>query len=232
MDFTKMFNDDFGSQDWKDKWGVDWLSNFENSEIIDNNLRISYIKDHFGVRQTGISFPIIFKRTYNELHFRYYLNFENGFDFKLGGKLPGLMGYDSYKCSGFGNQPNGSNGWTMRFMWREKGKIVVYAYLPKSHNGKYGGQKWGQDISCDTIVEYDKWYCLDQYINIGTPNKDDGELKVWINDELKIDMNDICYGYENNEYFKIGGIYFSTFHGGHDKEWAPRNDSYIQYKNL
>jgi hypothetical protein len=32
------------------------------------------------------------------------------------------------------NQPDGTNGWTLRFMWRSEGKMVVYADVLKSEN--------------------------------------------------------------------------------------------------
>ena len=166
---------------------------------------------------------------YQELYLRYYVKFEKGFDFRLGGKLPGLMGGgDSWNRSG-GNQPDGTNGWTMRFMWVENGKLVVYAYVPKSANGKWGGHKWGQGIECDYNATPGKWICIEQYINVGTPGKDDGKLKVWIDGEEKVNIDDMRFWNKENNNGRIGGIYFSTFHGGNIEEWAPRNDSFAEF---
>jgi hypothetical protein len=142
-----------------------------------------------------------------------------------------MGGENSWTRSG-GNQPDGTNGWTLRFMWREKGRIVVYAYLPKSGNGKYGGKEWGQDLDCEFTAVPGNWHCIEQYINIGTPGKDNGKLVVWIDGEEKLSLSDLRFWDVENDYGKIGGIYFSTFHGGNTPDWAPLNDSYIQFDGI
>jgi hypothetical protein len=192
-----------------------------------------------GPRETGTQFPIVFDDMpgiidgiFNELYLRYYVKFEEGFDFRLGGKLPGFMGGGkSWRKSG-GKQPNGKNGWTLRFMWRGKGKIVVYAYVPKSKNGKWGSDRYGQDIDCDFFAEPGKWHCIEQYVNVGTPNTDNGKLKVWIDGVERLDISDMRFWDVENKYGRIGGIYFSTFHGGSNETWAPQVTSYAQYDGI
>ncbi|MBI9070238.1 MAG: hypothetical protein JEY94_01485 [Melioribacteraceae bacterium] len=236
------FEDEYGTQEWIKKNGIPYIDRKDKAQLVKNDLndskvlRLKYDKGGIGPKETGTSFPVKFasidgmKEThFTELYLKYYLKFEEGFDFRLGGKLPGLMGGgDSWTRSG-GQQPDGTNGWTLRFMWREGGAIVVYAYLPKSENGKYGGRTWGQDIDCDFIAEPGKWICIEEYANVGTPGKDDGTLKVWINREEKLNINDLRFRNVENNIGKIGGFYFSTFHGGNTKDWAPRHDSYAQF---
>jgi hypothetical protein len=51
----------------------------------------------------------------------YDVAFDQGFNWVKGGKLPGLRGGpDNDGCSG-GNEPNGSDCFSTRFMWRENG---------------------------------------------------------------------------------------------------------------
>lgn len=59
----------------------------------------------------------------NALHLRYYVRFSEGFDFVKGGKLPGLFG---------GAIPDGTNGFSVRYMWRTNGDGEAYAHLPTS----------------------------------------------------------------------------------------------------
>lgn len=236
------FEEGFNTDYWKKKWGIKWTMRAEKAKIIPNafmggrSLRVDYPKGGLGPSGTGVQFPIVLRDMpgvkegyYHEAYLRYYVKFEDGFDFRKGGKLPGLMGGGNSWTRSGGIQPNGKNGWTMRFMWVDSGKIVVYAYVPKSKNGKWGGKLWGQGIDCGFKAKTGKWICIEQYINVGTPDKDDGKLKVWINGIQKININDMRFWTVKNDSGKIGGVYFSTFHGGNAQDWSPRNDSFIQF---
>lgn len=239
------FDENFNNQTWRNNWGIPWSSRIENTEIIPSSLtngkalRVEYPQNGVGPAETGTQFPIIFNDMpkpsqgfYEEAYLRYYVKFEDGFDFRKGGKLPGLIGGgDSWSRSG-GNQPDGTNGWTLRFMWVDGGKLIVYAYVPKNENGKWGDVKWGQSIDCNFKVEPGKWYCIEQFVNIGTPNKDNGKLKVWIDGVEKVNINDMRFWNVENTNGKIGGIYFSTFHGGNTKDWAPLHNSYAQFDSF
>ena len=50
---------------------------------------------------------------------QYYIRPQAGFQPNLGGKLPGLYGGNTSVASG-GNNPDGTNGWTARLMWRTR----------------------------------------------------------------------------------------------------------------
>ncbi len=236
------FEEGFNNSYWEKSWGIAWNSRADENEIISNDflgeksLRVNYPKNGLGPDETGLQFPVVLSNMtnladsfYEELYLRYYVKFEEGFDFRRGGKLPGLMGGgDSWARSG-GNQPNGNNGWTLRFMWVENGKLIVYAYVPKSANGKWGEELWGQGIDCSFTIQQGKWHCIEQYVNVGTPNKDDGILKVWIDGEKKVEISDMRFWDVENNYGRIGGFYFSTFHGGNTPDWCPLNDSFVQF---
>ncbi len=236
------FEEAFGDSTWKNKWGVPWEDRVSSCEIIKGafnegrSLKVSYPKEGVGPKHSGAQFPMVFNRMrgtnegyFQELYLRYYLKFEEGFDFNRGGKLPGLIGGgDSWGRSG-GNQPDGTNGWSMRLMWRSNGRLVVYAYVPISGNKKWGSLQWGQDIDLNYTAQPGKWICIEQYINVGTPNGDNGWLTVWIDGIECLNINDLRYRTVDNHNGKIGGIYFSTFHGGQAPDWAPRNDSFILF---
>jgi len=50
----------------------------------------------------------------------YDIAFDENFDFVKGGKLPGLRGGANNGCEG-GSQPNGTDCWSTRLMWRKNG---------------------------------------------------------------------------------------------------------------
>lgn len=236
------FEESFNDAVWRERWGIRWTNRNETFQIVSDgfqngkSLRINYPEGGLGPGQTGGQFPIVFNDIkqiqegfFHELYFRYYLKFEEDFDFNKGGKLPGLMGGgDSWSRSG-GNQPDGTNGWTLRFMWRNQGEIVVYAYVPKSASGKWGGDRWGQDIPCHFKAEAGKWHCIEQYVHVGTPGNDDGTLVVWIDGIERLRIDDMRFRTVDNKNGLVGGICFSTFHGGNTADWSPRRDSFMQY---
>jgi len=240
--FYGSFDEGFNTSIWENNWGIRWDNRASTCEVIPGSfngskaLRVNYPQGGVGPGETGTQFPIILRGMlaqndghYNELYLRYYVKFEEGFDFRKGGKLPGLMGGgNSWSRSG-GDQPDGTNGWTLRFMWRRGGELVVYAYVPKSENGKWGEEVWGQDITTNVDAQPGEWHCIEEYVNVGTAGSDDGILKVWVDGEQKIDIDDMRFRNVENDDGRIGGIYFSTFHGGNSDDWAPENDSYAQF---
>ena len=239
------FEEQYNNSAWESSWGIPWNNRADENTVISDafqgghSLRVGYPQGGVGPGETGTQFPIVFRNMsetpggyFNSVYLRYYLKFESGFDFQKGGKLPGLMGGgDSWSRSG-GNQPDGSNGWTLRFMWRVEGSIVVYAYVPKSANGKWGTESWGQDIDCHFNAIPGTWHCIEQYVNVGTPGHDDGKLKVWIDGEQRLDIADMRFWDVENDDGRVGGIYFSTFHGGNTPDWGPDTTCYVQFDGI
>jgi hypothetical protein len=127
---------------------------------------------------------------------------------------------------GGGFEPNGTNAWLMRFMWREEAKAEVYSLLPPS---KFNNFKTSFDVQFDFQFSTGKWYCIEQYAKLNSVGRDDGQLKVWIDGVKLLDRSDVLYRTVDNQNVKIGGFYFSTFHGGDTPAWAPRVDSYARF---
>ncbi len=233
------------SEDWISAWGIPFVSRGDKAETLSGpqafigkkTLRVDYPKGGVGPSATGMQFPVDFHsigkmdpKAYDSLYLRYYVKFEDGFDFRLGGKLPGLMGgNESWKRSG-GDQPDGTNGWTVRFMWRENGEAVVYAYLPTGT--KYNTSQWGTDIKLNRKFQPGTWHCIEQYCKINTVGKEDGKLYVWMDGTRVLGLEDVTYRTVDNDAGKIGGFYFSTFHGGNTPEWGPKVTSYAQFDGI
>lgn len=230
-----------GTETWKKQWGIPFTNRIDDVQFVTGSaafangrsIRVSYPEGKFGPQFTGVQFPISFEnietmqqQRYDSLYIRYYVKFEPGFDFRLGGKLPGIMGCNqSWQRSG-GNQPDGTNGWTLRLMWREGGKAVVYSYLPPH---KYGGAQWGLDIELNRTFQTGVWHCIEQYVKINDVGKENGKLHVWLDNEQVLTLDDVVFRTVDNDAGKIGGIFISTFHGGNTPDWAPRNNSYALF---
>jgi hypothetical protein len=154
----------------------------------------------------------------DQLHLRYYLRFQPGFDFVKGGKLPGL--YGGTVTSGR-HIPDGSNGFSTRYMWRRSGAGEVYAYLPSSveHGTSLGRGSWSFTPG--------QWICIEQAVQLNTPGRADGSVSVWLDGKLVFNQPDLSY--RTTDKLKIDGLFFSTFFGGGDSSWASPADQYTDF---
>jgi hypothetical protein len=153
-----------------------------------------------------------------KLRLSYYVRFSPDFNFVKGGKLPGL--YGGTATSG-GNIPDGTNGFSTRYMWRRKGAGEIYAYLPtsKTYGTSLGRGNW--------YFQPGKWYKVEQKIALNQPGKSNGIIQVWVNNQEVLNIGNVLF--RKSENLQIEGIFFSTFFGGSDSSWATPKDVYIDF---
>ncbi|MGZ4618441.1 MAG: polysaccharide lyase [Frankiaceae bacterium] len=152
------------------------------------------------------------------LHLRYYVRFPAGFDFVRGGKLPGLYGGDG--ASG-GQVPDGTDGFSTRYMWRAGGLGEVYAYLPTS---KHYGTSLGRGA---WTWRTGRWTCIEQAVVLNTPGRDDGQITVWVDGDQVLHEDGLLF--RTVPDLRIEGVFFSTFFGGNDETWSTPRDQKVQF---
>ena len=152
---------------------------------------------------------------------QYKVKFQEGFDFVLGGKLPGL--YGGIPRSG-GVIPTGLDGYSVRVVWHKDGYGAIYAYLPTS-------KVWG------TLLGDKSWrfrpgqsYDLALFVAPNTPGKEDGAIYFWVDSSLRVSETGLRFRDTNN--FNIDGIMFSTFFGGNTPDWASKTDTSIDFSDF
>ena len=182
-------------------------------------LRVHYPKGAVGPGDGGGQF-LVGLPPRDEYWLEYWVKFEDGFDFRKGGKLPGLCGGD---CNTGGRKPIG-DGWSARFMWRQKGKLIVYLY----HMDQKG--KWGDQLALNCAAETGRWYRLTQRVKVNTPDQRNGELEVLVDGKQVLLRTDIRF--RKGEQAPADHFYFSTFHGGGSADWAPKQDSFVRFDNI
>jgi len=154
----------------------------------------------------------------DELYLQYHVRFQPDFDFVKGGKLPGL--YGGTVTSGQ-NIPDGTDGFSTRYMWRSGGDGEVYAYLPTSqeHGTSLGRGCW--------FFPANKWVAIQQRVKLNTPGASDGEVTVWQDGQQVFTQRGMTY--RTTDQLKIDGLFFSTFFGGGDESWASPVDQYADF---
>ena len=222
----------FQNSDWQTYWGVQSKGAWglqENTEVISDPtgkfakvLRVKYPKGSASPNAVrtenaplgGAQFYAKLGMTpQDSLLLSYSLRFSDNFEFVKGGKLPGL--YGGTAVSG-GNIPDGTDGFSTRFMWRKNGDGEVYAYLPSStdYGTSIGRGNWR--------FKPGVWYKIEQEVTLNQPGKADGRIRVWLDTKLVLDQGGLIFRTVNT--LKIEGIFFSTFFGGEDTTWAPSKD--------
>ena len=162
------------------------------------------------------------------------MKFADDFDFdgsgNSGGKLPGLGARDESGdlCSG-GKTCTGNNGFSSRYMWRDKGKAVLYLY----HMDKPG--KWGEDFDLvgedgrKKFFKPGKWHNLIQRVKINDGKQANGEIDIWMDGEKVLSINKLKFVTNNQG---IDSLYFSTFHGGNTNKWLPARKVYSYWDDF
>jgi hypothetical protein len=157
----------------------------------------------------------------DELTLSYSVRFPPGFDFVRGGKLPGLFGGD---VTGGQRIPDGTDGFSTRYMWRAGGAGEVYAYLPTSqvHGTSLGRGCWR--------FEPGRWTTISQHVRLNTPGAADGEVAVWQDGRRVLTATGLLF--RTTAALRIDGLFFSTFFGGGDESWASPVDQYADFADL
>lgn len=229
LDFNKSAKGQYNKEDLiKDGGEMRWILLGDRAEIVadpkgkfGNVLKVKYPKGTVGPEKNGVQF-IKNLPSSNEYYLDYYVMFKEGFDFRLGGKLPGLTSGGS-KYTG-GHHPDNGEGWSARYMWVKKGEAIVYFYYVDMKS------KYGDIVKLNMNFEPGKWYRLTQRIKLNEDNLSNGIMQVWVDGKQVVDKKDIRYRLWGKGM--IDSFYFSTFHGGASEDWAPQNDSFIYYDNF
>ncbi len=141
-----------------------------------------------------------------EVYFQYRLRLGEGWrgGTLQSGKLPGIMGDNTYCDSGLAS--NGRNGWHFRMGFEgepfapsspynsNNGVIPVgwYTYNPEQIAAKTGfglHTPWTGRGNLG-LIEIGKDYWIDMYIKVNTPGQHDGIVRGWINGQLAFERTD------------------------------------------
>lgn len=190
-------------------------------------LQLSFPKGTFG-KESKASWHMNFKKSYEVLYCQYKVKFGEGFDWALGGKLPGFGG---------GDKPGGGNhsldGFSSRVMWRGGGTMHQYSYYPED-NTNYGRGFWWHNLRSKKMEQLrfipNKWHTIKMRINMNKDWREPGYIICWLDGKLAL-FQDVKWKLKEKQY-GIESFMFTVFFGGNDKSFAPRRDCKIYFDDF
>jgi len=157
----------------------------------------------------------------------YQVMFPVGFDFVKGGKLPGLCGGTS---PGGGKKSDGSDGFSARIMWRERGEVFQYMYwMERAAEKRWGDDFPWKDIETNSPIRFipGQWHNLKTEIVMNTPGERDGQVTSWFDGKLALEIKGAFRA--TGATFAIDSFNFTTFFGGNTLDWAPTKDEVVYF---
>jgi len=190
----------------------------DEEALVGNSLQVAYPQGKVGPKESGASFNVVLPPAH-EYYLTYCIRFSPDFDFRLGGKLPGLASGGA-KYTG-GNKPVDGDGWSTRYMWRENGALVLYFYHLNQKS------TYGDTVRLGATLDRNRWYRLTQRIRVNSPGRSNGILQIWVNAKQVYSREDVEYRSGHKDTFL-----FSTFHGGAKQEWAPQQTCHAYFDDF
>lgn len=146
----------------------------------------------------------------------YDVRFDRDFQFVLGGKMHGLAPARPIA----GGKTLRPDGWSARVMWRENGRPVTYTY----HQDQ--GDRYGEDGRAMRPFAFavDRYYAVSLHVRLNdAADRSNGFVRLYVDGTLISAQEGARLRGTSGAEGLISTFLFSTFHGGGDPGWAPRN---------
>lgn len=221
-----VYNSEMLAADWGNfKWeGLHGRTTIVIDDNIDRNkvLEVCYPEGSVGPNEGGAQFVIPIPPA-DEYWLSYEFKMSGNYDFRLGGKLPGLTSGGAQYTGG--HKPDQGQGWSARYMWREGGKMVLYLYSIDMKG------KWGDDHEFNMpAIDPGRWYHVTQHIRVNSGDKTNGLIEVWVDGEPVLHLESLRL--RLGDLGKIDTFFFSTFFGGNTSEWGPHHPCKTYFDNF
>ena len=217
-----LFYEDFEDMP-QQQWFSDDLHIKKESDDIDSGLVVRQI---YQPSSTGT--PFIGKRfklsnRVNEAVLSFDMKIDSQFEFVKGGKLHGLGGGNATT----GCKPIDPDGWSVRLMWRQEGRPVLYLYHQDRKN------RCGDDIAPkgDFTFEKEKWHRISIYVKLNSAvGSADGVAALIVDGNKLVETKGL--NFTGNMSSPIDYFMYNSFYGGNDPSWSPSRATFIEFDNF
>ena len=205
------FNDHARAEDWfRTRPGYAWTARRENVLAGAGALEIRH------TRGTHLPMEIHPEIAPSDcVYVRWYRRWEKDYDFTQH-KMPGVYA-QAGRTSGAGVRPTGRDKFSCKLFVDFQRFPALYSYHP-DQKGPYGDHL-KQNVGEPVRVEPERWYCFEMMIQANSAPNRDGELKMWIDGELK--AHHLNLRFRDTNTLKINLFTYSAYVGG---TWVSKRD--------
>ena len=180
-------------------------------------LQLHFPKGSSGCGKDCINWKPSLGGKFNKIRYSYWLKLPNNFDFKLGGKLPGI---GNKNANTGGNKPNGYDGWSVRAMWNKQGQLGQYVYHV-DQSKEYGEfMQWNMPA-----ISKGQWHHIQTTVKLNTPKQFNGIIQTTVDGKQVLNKENLRFRMVSG--LEIERFLFSSFFGGSGKQWAPTKDEVL-----
>ncbi|KAI0062026.1 hypothetical protein BV25DRAFT_1870500 [Artomyces pyxidatus] len=181
-----------------------------------------------------------------EATFGYSVMFPAGFEYNMGGKMPGLFGGDSFEvaatCSG-GSRSDAC--FSARLMWRTNGAGELYTYLPPYTDPRFTANEaqcnvppvsecnptYGASVGrASFYFTSGAWTTVSQRVRLNDVGQANGELELFVNGQSVVNVGGLIL--RARDAGRIQGMQLQTFFGGHTKPYASPKDQDVYFSDF
>jgi hypothetical protein len=218
---------------WLALWpGTSWANGPDDGRLAVNDqvayggngrsVRVLYPYEGKQSANSGAQWFMDIKGTSDDLYLSYWVRFDEGFDFVLGGKLPGLGGAVSFE--------DRTHEWSARLMWRENGKAEFYIHTPASNLYNPGTRFWWNTEGFQAQFVPGRWHHIETHIRLNTPGQFDGLMEGWFDGVKAAHYPAFYFRDAPTASAKIAWVFFSTFFGGSSSDiWEANKDEHATF---
>jgi hypothetical protein len=177
-----------------------------------NAIRVAYVGFDRGSERVVLRAPLAGRARSARLTFD--VCFDRDFQWVRAGKLHGL-GPKEAVTGGNARRPW---GWSARAVFSSDGRLGTYLYDQDAEK-KYGvGER-----SAPGVLSRGSWQRIEMDLHLNTPGEADGLAILRVDGTEAVRHEGVAFRGQGGQRTLIQAFLFSTFHGGSDPSWAPRD---------
>jgi len=227
----------YNRSEWERDWNnAQYTNGLDKTEIIevdhDKVMKFNYPKGVIGPSEGGGQWLSNFGSGHEEVYFSFNMMLKPGFEWQLGGKLPGLGGGNNLAG---GRELTYDAGFSVRIMFSRDngpdGNMYFYVYHQDKDTTRTYGDVFGFGSENLLDVSDSTWYNLTMRVTLnsvdhdklvsdpGNAGNNDGLMEFFFDGQLVYSKGGMRF--RNLETIWLDTQHITSFFGGSTSDWAP-----------